>query len=140
IRGESAFGHHPSLAGLAVHLAGQVAGGVAGKRAAVLGAGATGKLALQALLDAGAAHVTLLNRSVERAEQLLLSLGPAGRTTAASLDRLPSALRDVDLLVCGTAAAMPVVGRELVAERMAGRAGRPLVIADVAVPRDVEPA
>src|SRR5205807_2473816 len=60
IRGESAFGHHPSVAGLAVALAGQVVGGVAGKRATVLGAGATGKLALQSLLEGGATHVTLL--------------------------------------------------------------------------------
>jgi glutamyl-tRNA reductase len=140
IRGASAFGHHPSVAGLAVQLAGDAAGGIAGRRAAVLGAGATGKLALQALLAAGATHVTLLNRSVERAERLVAQMGSAGRVAAGPLDDLPDVLRDVDLLICATAAAAPVVRHDVLAAAMAHRDGRTLAIADIAIPRDVDPA
>jgi glutamyl-tRNA reductase len=128
------------VAGLAVQIAGDAIGGVAGKRAAVLGAGATGKLALHTLLTMGAAHVWLLNRSPERAATLTAAADAGSRVTPGPLNALPGVLREIDLLVCATAAAVPVVGQSVVAAAAAQREGRPLAIVDVAVPRDVEPS
>jgi glutamyl-tRNA reductase len=103
-----------------------------------LGAGVTGQAATGALLAAGAAHVALLNRSYRRVAEVAGRFPPE-RVTAETLSALPAALRDADVLVCATASSAPVVAAAAVVDAQAHRGSRPLVILDVAVPRDVEP-
>jgi glutamyl-tRNA reductase len=82
----------------------------------------------------GVGTVRIVNRSLEHARAL------AERTNAEhdELDALPQAMRDADLVVSATGAAGTVIRRSVVADVMATR-DRPLVLLDLAVPRDVEP-
>lgn len=142
VRVDTPLGHHPSVAtaGVDVALSGPelaVAAGRGAPRALVLGAGVMAKSALDALLGAGASAV-VLNRTLAHAEALAARRGAGVR--AAPLDALPRLLPDADLVVCGTAARRPVLDVPLVAAAMDERHRRPLVILDIAVPRDVEPA
>jgi glutamyl-tRNA reductase len=110
--------------------------GVAGRTALVVGAGSMGALALATLSRAGGGPLLVANRGAERAQRLAKTHG-AG---VVDIDELPTALSTVDLLVCATASPGHVLTEETVAAAQSGRRdGRPLVIFDLAVPRDVEP-
>jgi glutamyl-tRNA reductase len=105
-------------------------GDLSGRPALVVGAGAMGALAVATLTRAGVGPLRITNRSAERADRLAEAYG----ATAVPFERLDAALADVDIVVCATAAAEPVLTRD----RLAARAGsRPLVVLDLAVPRDV---
>ena len=138
IRRLGAFDRHPSVASLAVDTVGHLLGGVEGRRVAVLGAGLTGQTAVRALLAAGAGRVTLLNRSRRRLATLREEVA-GERVERTTLGGLPTALATVDALVCATAAPGVVVRETMAVEAMARRCGRPLLVVDIAVPRDVEP-
>lgn len=139
IRNLGAFDRHPSVAAIAVHVAGHEMGGAPGRDVAVLGAGVTGKATVRAFAAAGVRRVRLLNRSPDHARSVANTLALGDRVTIAPLDDLPQALATCDALICATAAARPVVTTATVAAALSLRAGRPLVIVDIAVPRDVEP-
>ncbi|MGZ4538112.1 MAG: glutamyl-tRNA reductase [Blastococcus sp.] len=100
----------------------------------VVGAGSMGALAATTLARRGAT-VVVSSRTEATAERLAGSVG--GRM--AELARLPEELAAVDVLVTCTGASGLVVGTEVVAAAMAGRDGRPLVVVDLALPRDVDP-
>ena len=139
IRAGSPLGQHPSVAQAALHVARRLLGpdGLEGKSVLVLGAGGMAKAAAETLL-AGNARVTLLNRTPQHAARLAESLGPGVRSD--SLEALPRLLPDAALLVGATASRQPVVVTRTVADALAGRTEPPLVIVDIAVPRDVEPS
>jgi glutamyl-tRNA reductase len=92
-------------------------------------------LAAAHLRRRGVTALTVLNRSANHARAL------AGRThgEAGTLEDLPAALASADLVVSATGAAGHVIHHAQVAKAVAGRAGRPLVLLDLAVPRDVDP-
>jgi glutamyl-tRNA reductase len=143
IRRGGAFDRHPSIAAIAVEAAAHSLGSLERRHIAILGAGVTGQASLRAALAAGASLVTLLNRSRRRLADLSGTLRgelPEGRVAFANLEALPEALATADALICATAASVPVVPAQLVAAALTRRGKRPLVIVDVAVPRDVEPA
>jgi glutamyl-tRNA reductase len=113
------------------------ASGLTGCRGLVIGAGTMGALALTGLARAGAGSLRVASRRWERAVRLAESHG----AEPVSLADLPAVLPDIDVLVSATASSGPVLYADTVAEAVAGRPpGRPLVICDLAVPRDVEPA
>ena len=101
----------------------------------VLGAGSMGALAATTLARRGAS-VVVSSRTAATAARLADSVG--GRM--AELSRLSEELAVVDVLVTCTGASGLVVGTDVVAAAMTGRNGRPLVIVDLALPRDVDPA
>jgi glutamyl-tRNA reductase len=104
--------------------------------ALVIGAGAMGALALATLRRAGAGRLYVANRGAARAQRLAANY----EAEAVPFDDLASALAGVDLVVCATASPEPVLTTELLAA--AGRPGggqRPLLVLDLAVPRDVAP-
>jgi glutamyl-tRNA reductase len=114
--------------------------GLAGARAAIVGAGATGALAAAHLRRGGVAEVVVLNRSRERARRLADNVRRTGtRARTAPLSALPDELAVADVLVTCTGALGTVVPTEAVAAAITGRSGRPLVICDLGLPRDVEP-
>jgi glutamyl-tRNA reductase len=111
------------------------AGGLEGRPALVVGAGSMGALAATTLARRGA-EVTVISRTPAHADRLAESVG--GRS--AGLPRLTAELAATDLVVTCTGASGIVVGAEAVSAAVAGRNGRPLVVVDLALPRDVAPA
>ncbi|MFN3284854.1 MAG: glutamyl-tRNA reductase [bacterium] len=119
----------------AVELARQLLGGLAGRRVLVLGAGEMAELTVRHLVEAGCGAVVVCNRTLEHARPLAERLGGV----AVRFDELGSYLARADILVTSTAAPHPVVEPDLVAQAVQGRQ-EPLLIVDIAVPRDVHPA
>jgi glutamyl-tRNA reductase len=116
-------------------------GELAGTRAVLVGAGAMGALAAAHLRRAGAAEIVVLNRSLDRAERLAATTVEHGvPARAGSLDALAAELGTADLLVACTGAVGSVVGLDVVEDAVAVRAGRPLVVCDLGLPRDVDAA
>ena len=135
VRQETSLGAAPdAFVALGADLADETLGGLGDRDVLVVGAGQMAALAVKHLWRRGVGPVRILNRSLEHARAL------ADRTNAAhgDLDALPDALRHADLVVSATGAAGIVVHRDVVAHAMTQRAGRPLVLLDLAVPRDVE--
>jgi glutamyl-tRNA reductase len=117
----------------------ELGGDLVGRRAVVVGAGAMGGLAVAHLRRAGVAEITVLNRSAERAERLAENTRSQGTPArAASLDALADELATADLMVACTGAVGTVVELDTVAAAITGRAGRPLAICDLGLPRDVD--
>jgi glutamyl-tRNA reductase len=119
--------------------------GLAGKTAVVVGAGAMGALSAAHLTRAGVRHVHVVNRSLPRAQRLARKIRESGvAAEAVSLDRLAGALVDADLVVSCTGAIRPVVSLADVHHALAAvrrdESGQPLVICDLGMPRDVDPA
>lgn len=120
-------------------------GGLAGRTAAVIGAGSMGALAGAHLVRAGIERVHVVNRSLPRARRLAENLTEQGVPAQAfSLDQLADALADSDVVVSSTGAVRPVVSladvHHALAQRDAAAGDRQLVICDLGMPRDVDPA
>lgn len=124
-----------SISHAAVELAKRELRTLAGKSVLLVGAGDMGEVAARNLLDNGCTDLTVANRTIARAQALAADLG----ARAAGLDALPRLLQDSDVAVTCTGAPNYVVGRGMLEEVMATRPDRPLVLIDIAVPRDVDP-
>ena len=125
-----------SVSGAAVDLAASVLGDMRDRHALVLGAGETAELTLTHLRAAGVRHVTVVNRTVERARLLADKLG--GRACAA--EYLHEVLPEADVVIASSSAPHYVLGPQRVAEAMGLRPERPMFIIDISVPRIVDPA
>jgi glutamyl-tRNA reductase len=116
-------------------------GSLDGTRILVLGAGEMGEGMVRALATAGVDDIRIANRTWERAVELadgLVADGLAGR--AVRLADLNESLAEVDLLLTSTGASSIMLEHGDLSRVMKARAGRPLLIVDVAVPRDVDPS
>jgi glutamyl-tRNA reductase len=136
VRQDTGLGAAPdAFVALGAGLADEALGGLAGREVIVVGAGQMAALAVKHLRSRDVGPVRIVNRSLEHARSL------AERTNAehGDLDALPDALRRADLVVSATGAAGYVVRHGPVATAMQERAGRPIVLLDLAVPRDVDP-
>jgi glutamyl-tRNA reductase len=126
-----------SVSQAAVEMATARLGGLEGRRILVLGAGDMGEGMAVALAGApGVGEVLVANRSPGKAVALAARVG--GR--AIELGTLPDALGTVDVLLTSTGAAGVLLAADDLAAVMAARPDRPLLVVDVAVPRDVDPA
>jgi glutamyl-tRNA reductase len=136
IRGNTSLGHVPSIATAGINVACRMLGqDLKGQVAVVLGAGVIARSAVESLLARGA-QVRVLNRTPAHAERVMAHLGQA--IQIASLDTLPEALVDAVLVVGATASRLPVVECATVEAAMARRNGCPLMVLDIALPRDVD--
>jgi glutamyl-tRNA reductase len=124
-----------SVSSVAVDLASGTAGDLRGCTALLVGAGEAGKLAARALSERGVAGITVASRSLETARELATAL--CGRPV--DVDSLYDEMQAADIVITCTGAPHFVIQRVAVEKIMHLRAGRPLVIVDIAVPRDVEP-
>ena len=118
---------------------------LAGRTATVIGAGSMGSLTAAHLVRAGVGHVNVVNRSLPRAQRLAASIAEQGVTAQAwTLDQLPAALVDADVVVSCTGAVRPVVSLADVHHALAAsqrdELTEPLVLCDLGMPRDVDPA
>jgi glutamyl-tRNA reductase len=125
-----------SVATAAVDAAEARLGTLHGKSVVVVGAGAMGRLAAKRLRQAGAEHLMVTNRSMSRARELIAETGFG---EAIELPGLVEALAAADLIVTSTGASHFIVTPERVREAMALRPDRPMLIFDIAVPRDTDP-
>jgi glutamyl-tRNA reductase len=137
IRRETLVGRHPaSVSSAAVELGGKQLGGYRGREVVVLGAGGAAEGVLRALREQGASRVTLVNRHLEKARTLAAAWG----AEAGPWEELDPGLQTADLLLVATASTRPVITAARLQEAGRARGGRPLLVMDLAVPRNVEPA
>ncbi|GGK83313.1 glutamyl-tRNA reductase [Mangrovihabitans endophyticus] len=118
-----------SVVSAALDMANGHLGPIEGRSALVIGAGAMGALSVATLTRAGVGPLRITNRSADRAHRLAEAYG----AVAVPFAELDQVLGEVDLVVSATASTRPVLTRERL-ERT-----RPLVVLDLAVPRDVAP-
>jgi glutamyl-tRNA reductase len=137
VRAETAIGAGgASVSSVAVDLAGDVLGHLEERHVVIVGAGETSELTAQALASKGVTTIFVANRHADRARSLAGRFGGS----VLPLDRLPDQLEHADVLVASTASPHAIVGTEELEMVMRARGGRPLLIIDLAVPRDVEPS
>jgi glutamyl-tRNA reductase len=135
VRTETAIGErHLSVPSVAVAVARDALGGLAGREAIVLGAGETSDLTARALSEQGVETLFVANRRRERALDLARRYGGH----AASFDELPEALERADIVVTATSSPHTLLTAEEIGDVMAERGGRPLLMIDLAVPRDID--
>ncbi len=125
-----------SISSVAVELAQRTLGDLGERRVLVIGAGETAELVARALVARGVTTVFIANRRYDRAIGLAQRFG--GR--AVRFDELPAQLEAADIVVSATNSPHHIVERDDLGQVMRQRAGRPLLIVDIAVPRDVDPA
>ena len=125
-----------SLSHAAVDMAARRVGSLKGKRILLLGAGDVGESMALAVAGIAGAQVFVANRTWERAVALASRMG--GR--AVQLDGLAAALGEADVLLTSTGAPSAIVDHTDLAPVVEARGGRPLLIVDVAMPRDIDPA
>ncbi|MCO8125859.1 glutamyl-tRNA reductase [Acidimicrobiia bacterium EGI L10123] len=125
-----------SVSYAAVALAAQQLGSLDGRRAIVLGAGEMGSSMAESLASAGVAELVVANRTHDKAKALAAAVG--GR--AIRFTDLGSELVDADVVLTSTGAASVLLTRDDVEAAMVARGGQPLVLVDIAVPRDIEPS
>jgi glutamyl-tRNA reductase len=125
-----------SIATAAITMAKQHVGALRGKDVVLVGAGKMGRTAAKRLKIEGAGSLRVVNRTHERAKELVEHLGIG---EALTLPALLGALRDADIVITSTGASHFVLTTDLIADAMKDRAQRPLFLIDIAVPRDVDP-
>src|SRR5436305_6725371 len=125
-----------SVSSTAVELARSTLGELATRRVLVIGAGENGELTARALPERGVETVFVANRRYDRAIGLAQRFGGS----AVRFDELPPHLIEADIVVSATSSPHQIVGREELALVMQQRAGRPLLLIDIAVPRDIDPS
>ena len=135
-RSETNISQNPvSTSSMAVAQAQAILGDLTRRRHLIIGAGEMGHLALKVLRARGVATVALANRSRARAE----ALAADEALPIYGLNELATAVSQADVVISATAASQPLLTSEIVKTAMVQRAERPLVLIDIAVPRDIDP-
>jgi len=136
VRSETGLGGSVvSVARVGVQLAAEVFEDLDAKRVLLVGAGEMAESALLGLREVGARDIVVANRSVESAGELASRFA----ARALGLDSLEAELTAADIAVVSVASARPLIASELLARCMARRIGRPLLMMDLGVPRNVDP-
>jgi glutamyl-tRNA reductase len=137
VRAETELGTRPmSVASAGVKLAERIFGKLNERSALVLGAGAISEQVVEQLRSRGIAHLFVMNRSQERAENLAQQFG--GKVVA--WGEWDTALKGPDVVVASVSAEEPVLRREMIARAMAARGNRSLLLMDLGLPRNIERA
>jgi glutamyl-tRNA reductase len=127
---------HASVASVAVDAARAALGDLAERHVLIVGAGETAELTAKALHARGVSTMFVANRRRERAIALAQRFGGA----SGSFDALPGELERADIVITSTSSPHSLIGAEELAVVMEARHGRPLLLIDLAVPRDVDPS
>ncbi|MDX1806300.1 MAG: glutamyl-tRNA reductase [Paenisporosarcina sp.] len=133
---ETAIGENAvSVSYAAVELAKKIFGSLKNKHVVILGAGKMGELAIKNLHSNGAGKITVINRTLEKAQLLADQFNGQAK----SMQELQCALLEADILISSTGSTDFVIDLELMqfVERI--RKGKPLFMVDIAVPRDLDP-
>jgi len=125
-----------SVSSVAVELAAKAIGDLTRCKALVIGTGEAGRLVAKALKERGVANITTTSRSYEKASALAKSLGGS----SVDIGSLGQELTGCDIAISCTGAPHLILDLKTLENAMSARANQPLVIIDIAVPRDVDPA
>jgi glutamyl-tRNA reductase len=125
-----------SVMSAAVELAEKIFSSLAEHEVLVIGAGETSEKTARALQSRGVKKITVTNRSPERAAALAAELG--GR--AVPFENWPDEFERIDIAISSTAAPQHILDRAKLEPLMKRRKNRPLLLIDIAVPRDIDPA
>jgi glutamyl-tRNA reductase len=136
VRTETGVSRHPvSIPSAAVTVAAEHLGTLDDARALVIGAGQMGRGLANTLRSRGAARIWIANRTASKGKELAAQVG--GETIA--LTDIADTIVDVDVLFTSTASREVLIERSTIEMVMACRNGKPLLVVDVALPRDVDP-
>jgi glutamyl-tRNA reductase len=134
-RTETEIGLNPaSISSVAIRLAQHHLGDLSKRAVMIVGAGEMARLASKALLKQGIQRLLVVNRTKSRAEELATRWD----VTPLTFDQLEEGISQVDLVVTSTAAPHTILHQNQVAQAMQARPDRPLLIIDIALPRDVD--
>ena len=125
-----------SISYMAVELGKKIFDSLKGCSVLLIGAGEMAELSARHLVNAGAAHVTIANRTEETARQIAAEFG----ATTVPLDRLDEVLHEADVIICSTGAPDYVVTETQTRKALARRRNRPTCFIDISVPRNIDPA
>ncbi len=135
IRTSTSIGSHAvSVAYAAVALSKQIFSDIAQQTVLLVGAGETIELTCRHLYAQGVRDIIVANRTVERAEGLAKEFG----AKVISLHELPTRLPDADMVFSSTASTLPILGKGAFESALKKRKNKPVLVVDLAIPRDVE--
>ncbi len=136
VRTDTAIGENPvSVAYAAVDLAGHIFSDLSECNALLVGAGETIELVTRHLIDAGVRNIVIANRTLGRARELGQKFG----AEAVLLAEIPEQLPAADIVITSTGSQLPILGKGAVEQAIKVRKHRPVLMVDIAVPRDIEP-
>ena len=136
VRTDTAIGSSPvSVAFAAVSLAKQIFGDLSAQTALVIGAGETIELAARHLRKNSIGRLVVANRTLENAHRIAAQFDGY----AIALNELTPHLADADFIITSTASTTPIISLEHLSDAIKKRKRRPILIVDIAVPRDVDP-
>lgn len=131
-RAETSISSNPaSVSSVSITLAQQLLGSLANRTILVVGLGEMGRLALKALRNRGLVNVAVANRTKAKAETAVAPFNGL----AYGLDELPQAIQAADVVITAVQSNIPIISATNIDQRT-----RPLVIIDIAVPRNVDTA
>ncbi|MBY6063401.1 glutamyl-tRNA reductase [Pseudidiomarina sediminum] len=136
VRSETAVGENAvSVAFAAVNLARHIFADLQQASVLLVGAGDTAELVAQHLTDIGVNKLHVANRTLMRAQTVAEKFNGYGHT----LGELPELLPQADIVISSTASTLPIIGKGIVESALKQRKRKPMLLIDLAVPRDIEP-
>ncbi|TYL48640.1 glutamyl-tRNA reductase [Marinomonas sp. IMCC 4694] len=136
VRTDTAIGENPvSIAFAAVSLAQRIFADIRHSTALLIGAGQTIELVARHLKEQGVKRIIVANRTLARAETLANELN----AEAIMLGEIGDYLSQADIVISSTASQLPIIGKGMVERATAKRRHAPMLLIDIAVPRDIEP-
>jgi glutamyl-tRNA reductase len=135
VRTDTAIGENPvSVAYAAVNLSDHFFSDLSATRALLVGAGETIDLVAKHLREKGVGSMVIANRTLNRAQEIADQFG----AEAILLSEIPEQLQHADIVITSTASQLPILGKGAVEQAMKSRRHRPILMVDIAVPRDIE--
>ncbi len=135
VRTDTAIGKNPvSVAYAAVNLSHHIFSDLSETRALLIGAGETIELVARHLSENGVKNIVVANRTLGRARELAHRFG----AEAVLLSEIPEQLVHADIVISSTASQLPILGKGAVEHALKLRKHRPILMVDIAVPRDIE--
>lgn len=136
VRSHVAIGENPvSVAYAAVNIAKRIFADLSKANVLLIGSGQTIELAGLHLFESGVKRLTIANRSLEKARKLAEQF----YANPITLADIPVYLKQADIVISATASTLPLLGKGMIESALKSRKPRPLLLLDMAVPRDIEP-
>ena len=141
VRGSTEIGAHSiSMAAAAVRLSERIFESIQDQRVLFIGAGEMINLCATHFVAHKPKNVAIANRTIERGQELAGSIANQSiEAESFKLSELPQRLHEFDIVVSSTASSLPIIGLGLVESALKHRRHKPMVMIDLAVPRDFEP-
>jgi glutamyl-tRNA reductase len=128
------------MAGASVRLAERIFGDLKDSKILFIGAGEMIQLCASHFAGRKPKQIAISNRTVDRGDEMAKVFSEKGlQTDSFPLQSLPTRLQDFDVIVSCTASALPIIGMGMIKTALKARNSRPIVLIDLAVPRDIEP-